>query len=417
MQLSDDFIRETRILMGETRFSLFMEAFQQEPPVSIRMNPTKTTDLLPGPQTTPVPWCTGGHYLPSRPNFTFDPLLHAGCYYVQEAASMFVNLIVRQHIQQPVVMLDLCAAPGGKSTALRAALPAGSVLVSNEPMRQRAQILSENIQKWGWADSIVTNNYPADFRKARLMFDAILCDVPCSGEGMFRRDEATIGEWSLQNVEKCWQLQRQIVADAWQCLRPGGIMIYSTCTFNTRENEENIRWMQQEYDAEILPVAIDDHWHITGSLLQGFEGPVYRFIPGITRSEGLFVCVLRKSGHANGCQRPQTKSLHVIYDRPQPTAKGKDLIPAHAEALSTLLETGKYPTAPLNYQEAIAYLRREAITLQSDVPRGYVIVTFMGHPLGFVKNIGNRANNLYPQEWRIKSTHIPQDYETIFRLA
>ena len=190
--------------------------------------------------------------------------------------------------------LDLCAAPGGKSTALRSVLPADCVLISNEPMGNRAQILLENVTKWGAPNHIVTNNYPRDFRKAKLKFDFILCDVPCSGEGMFRKDPNAISEWSAQNVEKCWQLQREIVADAWECLNPGGLLIYSTCTYNTKENEENIRWILDTYDAQVLDIPVDSSWNITGSLLDGFHEPVYRFIPGITRGEGLFVCALRK---------------------------------------------------------------------------------------------------------------------------
>ena len=209
---------------------------------------------------------------------------------------MFVTHILRQSGDCPQSALDLCAAPGGKSTALRSVLPPDCVLISNEPMGTRAQILLENVTKWGGTNHIVTNNYPRDFRKAKLKFDVILCDVPCSGEGMFRRDPNTISEWSLLNVEKCWRLQREIVADAWECLNPGGLLIYSTCTFNTKENEENIRWILDNYDAQVLDIPIDPSWHITGSLLEGFNQPVYRFIPGITRGEGLFVCALRKAG-------------------------------------------------------------------------------------------------------------------------
>ena len=218
--------------MGEERFNSYMEAFNEEAPTSIRLN-TGAMNTGARPQHQ-VPWCKEGFYLEGRPQFTFDPLFHAGCYYVQEAASMFVTHVLRQFIHEPVAMLDLCAAPGGKSTAARSVLPGESVLVSNEPIPTRAQILLENITKWGWSDCIVTNNYPRDFRQAKTKFDVILCDVPCSGEGMFRKDPATIGEWSLQNVEKCWRLQREIVADAWECLNPDGILIYSTCTFNTK---------------------------------------------------------------------------------------------------------------------------------------------------------------------------------------
>ena len=312
MQLPEDFVRGTRQLMGETRFNSYLEAFEKEAPVSIRLNVTKGRffcDILgdvtkePSLCYMPVPWCPEGYYLEGRPQFTFDPLFHAGCYYVQEAASMFVTHVIKWimengqwKMETPLQMLDLCAAPGGKSTAMLSVLPEDCTLVSNEPIPTRAQILLENITKWGAKNCIVTNNYPRDFKKAKAKFDLILCDVPCSGEGMFRKDPATISEWSVQNVEKCWRLQREIVADAWECLNPGGIMIYSTCTFNTKENEENVRWIMEEYDAEVIDIPIDASWHITGSLLDGFEAPVYRFIPGITKSEGLFVCVLRKRG-------------------------------------------------------------------------------------------------------------------------
>ena len=370
MQLPEEFVRQTLAAMGDERFACFMKALDEEPPVSIRLNPMKTHVSECTVDNDPVPWCKFGLYLNQRPGYTFDPLLHAGCYYVQEAASMFIDHVIRQLVRRPVAMLDLCAAPGGKSTAALAALPHGSTLVSNEPVRQRYQVLCENIEKWGYKNCEVTNLYPADFRKSGRLFDLILCDVPCSGEGMFRKDPQAIAEWSLQNVERCWRLQRDIVSDAWQCLRPGGLLIYSTCTYNIKEDEENVRWMRDELGAELLPVDTDAEWGITGSLLDEFDEPVYRFIPGLTRSEGLFMAVSRKPGE-------------------------------------TLVE--------LTYEQAIAYLRGEAIVLPDGVPDGIVTVTFMGQPLGQVKNLGSRANNLYPKPWRIKSTHIPKDYEAILR--
>ena len=396
MQLPEDFVRETRLLMGEARFSGYLEAFNEEAPVSIRLNPKLYPGARPQPQKPPtgawpqyqVSWCPEGFYLEGRPQFTFDPLFHAGCYYVQEAASMFVCHILRElSILSPLNVLDMCAAPGGKSTAMLSVLPEGSMLVSNEPIPTRAQILLENITKWGAKDCIVTNNYPRDFKKAKAKFDLILCDVPCSGEGMFRKDPATISEWSLQNVEKCWRLQREIVADAWECLNPGGILIYSTCTFNTKENEENVRWIMDTYDAEVIDIPTDPSWHITGSLLEGFDAPVYRFIPGITRSEGLFVCALRKSNHSS--------SLFTLNSK--------------LKVLQTDLPQGDFPHVDLPYSEALRYLRGEALVLPDDTPRGIVTVTYKGFVLGPVKNIGNRANNLYPKPWRIKTTHLPTE--------
>ena len=393
--------------MGDERFERYLHSFEEEAPVSIRLNPRKPAGQPIDAEE--VPWCRHAYYLKSRPNFTMDPLFHAGCYYVQEASSMFLDEIIRQlsTLNFKLSTLDLCAAPGGKSTLLRSALPEESILYSNEPIRNRASILAENVQKWGYANHIVTNNYPKDYRKSKLRFDIILCDVPCSGEGMFRKDEATIREWSPQNVEKCWKLQREIVADAWECLNEGGLLIYSTCTFNTKENEENIRWILSEYEAEVLKMETKPEWNITGSLLEGFNEPVYRFIPGITRGEGLFMCVLKKGQtsvvpksdtHRTKARHTSCQSLiHVLSDGG--TSDGKQS--CHQEELS--------------YPQAMAYLRHEALVLPEETPRGLVEVCFLGHPLGLVKNIGNRANNLYPKEWKIKTTYIPNEYEPILK--
>ena len=419
MQLPEDFIRETQQLMGDDRFNSYLKAFNEEAPVSIRLNPKLSTGVRPQDK---VLWCEEGYYLSDRPQFTFDPLFHAGCYYVQEAASMFVCHILRQLDDKPVAVLDLCAAPGGKSTALRSVLPEDSLLVSNEPIPARAQILLENITKWGAGNCIVTNNYPRDFRKAKTKFDLILCDVPCSGEGMFRKDPATISEWSLQNVGKCWRLQREIVADAWECLQPGGILIYSTCTFNTKENEENVRWIIDTYDAKPIDIPIDPSWHITGSLLEGFDAPVYRFIPGITRSEGLFVCALRKRGERetvesgewtvdSGQWTVDSYDYTVSKNNPQQSNHNSSLLTLNSKlkVLQTDLPQGDFPLVALSYSDALRYLRGEALVLPAETPRGIVTVTYEGFPLGPVKNIGNRANNLYPKPWRIKTTHLPTD--------
>lgn len=397
-QLPIDFTDMARRTMGEERFDCYLKAFETDAPVSIRLNPEKAKGLTADGER--VPWCRNAYYLPQRPNFTYDPLLHAGCYYVQEAGSMFLDTVMQQWVPDaPVVMIDFCAAPGGKSLLARTALAAGSVLFSNEPMRNRANILAENVEKWGYADHFVTNNYPRDYRRAKMIADVVLCDVPCSGEGMFRKDEATIREWSMQNVEKCARLQREIVTDAWSCLADGGLFIYSTCTFNTHEDEENIQWMMDELGAEVLPVKVDAAWNITGSLLDGFNQPVYRFIPGISKGEGLFLCVLRKGGTWQQGQSLKSlcksqQNLNIIYcPKAQP-----DMVKVE-----------------VNYQQAMAYLRHEAITLGADVPRGMVGICFEGHLLGLAKNIGNRANNLYPKEWKIRTTYIPNEYETILR--
>lgn len=473
MNLPSDFISYTRQLMGDELYSRLEEGLDsQESPVSIRLNPFKaqSLDVTEGLYDCTVPWCSAtGRYLRERPNFTFDPLLHAGVYYVQEAASMFVDHIVRTFIKEPVRMLDLCAAPGGKSTALRAALPEGSLLFSNEPMRTRDQILSENLQKFGHEDVIVTNNYPRDYRKAGIMFDAILADVPCSGEGMFRKDDGARAEWSQQNVDNCWQLQREIVSDIWKCLQPGGLLIYSTCTFNAHEDEENVEWIASELGADTIELPVEESWNITPAVVGNAH--VCRFLPGISRSEGLFVTVLRKHGESETTalnasaanskskkdrknQRKQTaqggkqqsadtmqalrtpdnftarrngdaiaaipKRWADTYDTAASTLKimhagvtlgtekGRDIIPDQSLALSRQLNIDAYPHVELDYTAAINFLRKEAITLPEGTPRGFVVVTYKGFPLGMEKNIGNRANNLYPTEWRIKSSHVPE---------
>jgi len=419
MTLPEEFTKYTRQLMGEERFARFLDALCHDAPTSIRINRRKCSeedlrDIL-GDEVERVAWCADGYYLPNRPAFTFDPRLHAGWYYVQETSSMFLYRVLRQLVSEPVAMLDMCAAPGGKSTTALAALPEGSSLVCNEPIRTRANILAENIQKWGWGNVTVTNNYPKDIAQSGMKFDVVLCDVPCSGEGMFRKDEAAIGEWSVQNVKRCAALQREIVAEAWKCLNDGGLMIYSTCTFNAHEDEENVAWICNELGAAPIAIATNADEGITGSLVEGIDLPVYRFIPGITKGEGLFMAVMRKGDE---CLHQGEKSLHaakrktdsrlrILYDGiPEGERKGKDIIPPHALALSVDFDPKKYPMIEVDYSTAISYLRREAIVLSADAQRGYVVVAYQGARLGFVKNIGNRANNLYPQEWRIKSTHI-----------
>ena len=443
VNLPAEFIAETRRIMGEERFNRFLGAFDEEAPTSIRVNRSRFSRSEEGgarSEITLVPWCEEGYYLADRPQFTFDPLFHAGCYYVQEASSMFVTHILRTYLTPhstlltpqntllvPRFALDLCAAPGGKSTALRSVLPDDCVLVSNEPMGNRAQILLENITKWGAPNCIVTNNYPRDFRKAKLKFDMILCDVPCSGEGMFRKDPATISEWSPQNVEKCWQLQREIVADAWECLNPGGLFIYSTCTFNTKENEENIRWILDNFDAEVLDIPVDPSWNITGSLLEGFDAPVYRFIPGITRGEGLFACAMRKVSR-NVALGSAASLVEECGMRNEDTLKKgikslkvldtSNLIPhsSTSEAAEPSATFNIPHKVDLPYSEALKYLRGEALVLPPDTPKGIVEITYKGQKLGQAKNIGNRANNLYPKAWRIKTTHLPTEEVKIINI-
>ena len=468
MNLPQSFVERTRQLLGDEQYPLFEQALGTEVPVSIRPNRMKCNLPVAG---EPVPWAPSGIYLEKRPTFTFDPLFHAGCYYVQEASSMFVERVLREYVQEPVVMLDLCAAPGGKSTLCRSALPEGSLLVANEVMRNRSQILAENLMKWGHPEVVVTNNDPADFTDLTHLFDVILTDVPCSGEGMFRKDQVAVDEWSLENVDICWQRQRRILSDIWPALKPGGLLIYSTCTFNREEDEDNVAWIARELGADMLEVPVEEAWGITGNLI-GDSFPVYRFLPHKVKGEGFFLVILRKhagevetvepraekkkkggkdvKGKApqlsvpkeakdwlqipgdyqltiNGTNVQAFPKLHeTVYTLLQQYVKvihagitlgemkGKDLIPHHSLAMSTALADGAFPKAEVTYEQAIAYLRKESLVLDAGVPRGYVLLTYQNIPLGFMKNIGNRANNLYPQEWRIRSGYLPEEIVTVF---
>ena len=449
MELNGKFVERTRALFGEERYGRFVQALETEPVVSIRFNGRK---MEADSSLNAVPWASAGRYLESRPVFTADPLFHAGCYYVQEASSMFVEQVVRQYLDRPVRALDLCAAPGGKSTLLLSLLPQGSMLVSNEPVPLRAQILAENVTKWGNAASLVTRNEPADFAPFRNFFDFILVDAPCSGEGMFRKDSYAVEQWSVSNVEQCAKRQREIVADIWESLCPGGLMVYSTCTFNREENEDCVEWIASELGAEVLKLEISDEWNITGSLTT--EGlPVYRFIPGYTAGEGLFLAVLRKDGSSTVMQpkaprmqlapaklksevakwiaspgdfdfvmqgdtviampkehtaamlalQQKLKVLHMAL--PLAEVKNNKILPLHALAMSSELVAQAFNTVELEREKALAYLHREAL-LFADAPVGHLLLTYKGTPIGFVKNIGNRANNLYPAEWRIRKNPL-----------
>ena len=496
-ELPQRFKERMRELLGN-EYEAFEASYEQEKVQGLRFNSLKTkegrepdweeagvktlaaeTAKLLNMELTPVPWVKEGYYYPLDARPGKHPFHEAGLYYIQEPSAMSVVEFLNPKPGENV--LDLCAAPGGKSTHARSVLPEGSLLVANEVIRNRSQILAENLTKWGHPDVVVTNNDPADFAALPSFFDVILTDVPCSGEGMFRKDPVAVEEWSPENVEICWQRQRRIIGDIWDTLKPGGILIYSTCTFNTKEDEENARWIQQEYGAEPLTVQVQENWNITGDLLpDNCDGskssiPVYHFFPHKTKGEGFFLAAFRKPETGDGIpvssfakektskkkdkkggavSSPVSKEqlniakswlndensdkyilsaegtsiqafskhyadelmamkqcLKIVSAGVEiGEVKGKDLIPDHALAMcSSLLCREAFATEEISYKQAITYLRKEAITLPVTAPRGYVLLTYRHIPLGFVKNIGNRANNLYPQEWRIRSGYLPEN--------
>lgn len=454
--VSDAFKQQIEALMPDEAQAL-IDALSTEPSVAVRVNSRKAT--MADSAGDRVPWCNGARYLDRRPQFTFDPLLHAGCYYVQDASSMFISHVLR-HVaanDAPLAYLDLCAAPGGKTTAAIDALPDGSLVVANEIDGRRAQILRENVVKWGYQHCVVTNSDAAHLGKVEAAFDVVAADMPCSGEGMFRKDDEAVEQWSPSLVGQCAERQREIAADIWRALKPGGVFIYSTCTFNRAENEDMVDFIVNELGATPIDIPTEPSWMIHPGIDTPY--PCYRFMPHLTRGEGLFMAVVRKDGD-NGASDAKPKSkergkakrqapkapacpqwladsdlyatitdadtVYAVGKQHQPlveriakaaktllagvavaTQKGHDFVPTQALAESVALRRDAFPQADVDYPTAVAYLRGEAVTLPAEAPRGFVVVTYRKHPLGFVKNLGNRANNLYPKEWRIRSGYVP----------
>lgn len=439
MNLPEPFVRRTQELLKE-EFHAFLDALDYPSPVSVRVN----DKMEYSPSDDTVKWCDAGYYLAERPVFTLDPLLHAGVYYVQEASSMFLHQALQQFVAPDSVVLDLCAAPGGKSTLISQYLNTGGMLISNEIIRSRAYILAENLIKWGNDTVVVSNNEPKDFQRLPSFFDAVVVDAPCSGEGMFRKDAGAVNEWSEQNVMMCARRQREILTDVWDTLKKDGILIYSTCTYNKEENEENVSWMENELGAELLRLNTEAFPEITVS------DKGYRFFPHKTRGEGFFLSVLRKTSDAPSLRikkqdKRQQKSefnetelknkliepenwkiytdntmisafrtkfsdkvellksnLHIMhYGITLCEIKGRDLIPHTSLALSKSINLENIQQAELELRDALIYLKKEAINLP-EADKGFVLLKYRNIPIGWVKNLGNRCNNLYPNEWRIR---------------
>ena len=431
-------------------------AFDAPASVSVRQNPFKSGKA---PQGRQVPWCEYGRLLSERPQFTLDPHFHGGAYYVQDSSSMFVGYVFRTLLSQsdfskgrPIRVLDLCAAPGGKTTDLAASLRKmfgdNFLLVSNEVMKQRVGILADNVALWGDPNVVVTSDDPRAFASLPGFFDVIVADVPCSGEGMFRKDEEAQKQWSEDNVALCEARQRRIVADVWPSLAQGGLFVYSTCTFNRYENDGNMEWISKELGAD--HITDEDVIGVSDGVIKTTYG--YSLVPGFVEGEGQYCGALRKTSEVEfkeirlRQQRPakggkdaqMPKGLERLLNRPAVfrmkgdtvtavpaalsdmvstleqnlhvvaagcalgTAKGSLLVPDADLALSLMLDPEAFPAVEVDRQTALSYLHRDAIVLPSETEKGYVIVRHEGLPLGFVKNLGNRCNSLHPQSRRIR---------------
>jgi 16S rRNA C967 or C1407 C5-methylase (RsmB/RsmF family)/NOL1/NOP2/fmu family ribosome biogenesis protein len=415
--------------------------------VSIRLNPSKEFDHAHLPIAENVKWCEYGRYLKNRPFFTFDPFLHAGAYYVQEASSMFLWQAILQTVPEPggKKVLDLCAAPGGKSTLLSSYFK-GGLVVANEVIKNRANILVENCSKWGDGHLWVTNNDPSHFQAIPEFFDVLMVDAPCSGSGLFRKDPSAVEEWSEANVALCSQRQQRILADALPCLAENGVLIYSTCSYSQEEDEAICDWLLEEMEMESLPLSIQENWGIVTTKSSAHAAFGYRFYPDQVKGEGFFIACFRKNKSENvtkskyknlamtsklqvqqlqsAIQLPenlsffdQNDAIRAIETRwlqelsilashlyikkagiEMASLKGKDIVPAHELALSTWFKGG-FPLVELDLENALSYLRRKEFSAEG--PKGWGLMCFGGLSIGWAKLLPNRINNYYPAEWRI----------------
>lgn len=453
IKLPSDFIEMLHGLYGDAAGEL-VAALSDRPETSVRYNRRKFNGNEIFSDSEKVEWCVRGRYLKQRPDFIHNPLLHAGVFYVQEAASMVYQQIIEKLIEdqfdgakgKSLYILDLCAAPGGKTTAMLDAMPDNGIMVANEYDRKRSGILKENLDKWGDDRVIITSSQASAFSPLNNLFDIIAVDAPCSGEGLMRREEMARNQWSLSLVDKCVRLQRDIVADALKCLKPGGFMIYSTCTFNRLENEENVKHFIEEYGLEPVSLQLQGTEDVARSLDPDIYG--YRFLPHQVCCEGLFVAVLKKpsvDGETVFPPRPAKSSgknemiriagedfyLETIGSRMYLLSKetlqllnilrkerkinilaagteyfeikGSLRIPSSKSVLNPRLFPKEIPCVEIDEDQAVRYLKRDSLQLAPEAPKGIVCITCMGYPLGLAKNLGNRANNLYPQEWRVKT--------------
>ena len=442
---NDVFIRYLSEAIGADNASVALSALAGPASVSVRINPfKKCAEFRNGRR---VPWSEYGLLLDDRPSFTLDPFFHAGCYYVQDSSSMFIGYILRCLLEnlrtdRQIRVLDLCAAPGGKTTdaaaSLRKAFGDGFLLVSNEVMRSRASVLADNVALWGDPLVAVTSSDPAAFGRAAGFFDIIIADVPCSGEGMFRKDEEAVRQWSAENVAHCAARQRRILADSWPSLAENGFLIYSTCTFNKFENDDNVRWAAENLGAEI---QYPDSGRIPDGVIPTACG--YSLVPGFVEGEGQYCAVLKKTASQprreflHGKKRQAASNVAGLFGIPvreerkgdlvksvpesvadeldylgnhvrilssgcaAGTLKGKDLVPSADLALNIALKDGTFRKAEVDRRTALKFLHRDALSLP-DENKGYILVCHEGVPLGFVKNLGSRCNNLHPQERRIR---------------
>jgi NOL1/NOP2/sun family putative RNA methylase len=424
----------------------FIAAHELAPATSVRLNPAKDIGLFNGFDL--VPWCTGGIYLKERPVFTLDPAYHAGAYYVQEASSMFLAYMLKAIVagRAGLRVLDLCAAPGGKSTLITSLLDKDSLLVSNEVIRARASVLDENMTRWGYMNTWVTSNDPRDLGRLLSYFDIVVVDAPCSGSGLFRKDKRALDEWTEANVQLCSLRQQRILADVWPALKQDGVLVYATCSYSLQEDEQILDWLASSYDVTTMTVPVREEWGIT-TVNSGAGMTGYRFFPDKSQGEGFFIAMLRKNEEADELRPQRFKAAndkkiqqqagYLLKDteaafiqagkdsfsaiRPEHEADlqalskfvylrktglnlgqpaAKDWIPAHEVALSVDAHAN-LPAVNVKKEEALHFLKREDMSIPG-MEKGWLMVKYNGLGIGWVKSLGNRVNNYLPKHWRIR---------------
>jgi 16S rRNA C967 or C1407 C5-methylase (RsmB/RsmF family)/NOL1/NOP2/fmu family ribosome biogenesis protein len=443
--LPEQLLKDLRSVQGFNE-PAFVAAHQIKPPVSIRLHPIKKFNRFENDE--PIPWCVNGRYLDQRPVFTLDPAFHAGAYYVQEASSMFLDHFISSIYPDlnNLMVLDLCAAPGGKSTLIASLLDKSSLLISNEVIRSRATILDENVSRWGYTNNWVTSNDAKDFGRLHSYFDLVVVDAPCSGSGLFRKDEKALDEWSESNVMLCSQRQQRILADVWPSIKEGGTLIYATCSYSPKEDEEILDWLADEFMVDQINIHPPEEWGITEthSSTHGLIG--YRFFPDKISGEGFFIAAVRKISEETTLKDSRFKSLHdkkawaqcghllkddnftlialkegysvlfpeqekdfqilneIFYFRkaglPVGNPSQKEWLPSHEIALS-VDRSENIRTIELSRKDALKYLKKEEISIDTH-EKGWHLMSYEGLGLGWIKSLGNRYNNYLPKNWRIR---------------
>ncbi len=456
IELPEQFVETMRRELGCETGEALCRALDEAPTISLRINTRKTaSEPYAGER---IPWSRDGRYLSQRPEFTLDPSLHAGAYYVQEPSSQFVGHILSSEPLQGACVLDMCAAPGGKTTIYSTLVGDDGLVIANEINRTRSLALADNVRRWGLGNVLVTNNEPRHVAAFEEWFDVVAVDAPCSGEGMFRKTDEARTEWNPRAAETCAARQREILAEAWRTLRPGGILLYSTCTFNRTEDEDVVAWAQSQWHDMLEPMSdieCPDAWGIARSRIGAFQ--TFRFMPHSARGEGFFAAAARKKGDRSAAaHRARPKSRRRIFapadkrtaeelqrwvaepdamtfrtvgdtlygyrisQLPDIAALSETLSavysgvamgqmfkqrlrPDHALALYVGLNSDALPRVDVDRATALDYLRRRDIAT-GIFEEGFNAVTYDGLAIGFVKRIGSRCNNLYPKDLRILKT-------------